>query len=93
VVQTQGVTKSSSKGKAHAKEAKSNNLTANSNNLVAQAQDATKPKKATRPLNSFMAFRSKCLPLSHDLTRQLNETQAIFPKPSKASSRRISRDI
>lgn len=92
MVQNQGVAKSSSKGKARAKKAKFNNLTVNSNNGGAQAQDPTKPKKATRPLNSFIAFRSRCLPLSHDLTQQLNETQAIIPRPSKASSRRISRD-
>jgi hypothetical protein len=92
MAQNQGVAKSSSKGKARVKKAKFNNITVNSNNDGAEAQDPTKPKKATRPLNSFIAFRSKCLPLSHDLTQQLNETQAIIPRPSRASSRIIFRD-
>ncbi len=92
MAQNQGVAKSPSKGKARVKKAKFNNIAVNSNNDGAEAQDPTKPKKATRPLNSFIAFRSKCLPLSHDLTQQLNKTQAIIPRPSRASSRRIFRD-
>jgi len=92
MAQNQGVAKSSSKGKARVKKAKFNNITVNSNNDGAEAQDPPNQKKATRPLNSFIAFRSKCLPLSHDLTQQLNETQAIIPRPSRASSRIIFRD-
>ena len=63
MVQAQFKTKFSSKGKARAKGAKFYHLHPNSKNYGAQATAAMMPKKATRPLNSFMAFRSEFLQL------------------------------
>ena len=62
---TMNMNNPSKKGKARAKGTKFSNLHAGSKNIGAQINPAGKLKKTTRPLNSFMAFRSKSCQCLH----------------------------
>lgn len=47
-------------------------------------------KKATRPLNAYIAFRSKSLLTFRRCNHQLKISQAFIPRSSRATSRRTS---
>ena len=89
VAQPQDMNNHSWKGKARAKGLKFHSVHANSKKKGALANPAMKLKKNSRPLNSFMAFRSKFPLLSLQVNCLLNISQAITLKSSRASSRRI----